>query len=159
MVEQKKATLPELVSAIKKAGAAEKVVEFQYPWSTEVYFKVAFASKHLLRQIAEEARESFFNTRTRQQEERTNEEKFNKASTRELLKGWRGLTVGRLKKIVVGMEIEGADDQEVPFDEELAFVLMDNSLDLQVWVVNTATDVSNFSKVAERKKEQLENLP
>jgi len=148
----------ELISAIKKAGASEKVVEFQYPYMTDVFFKLAYASKQLLKGITDEARENFFNTRTRQQDDRINDEKFNRASARQLIKDWRGLTVGRLRKIVVGLEVAGDEAQEIPYDEELSFVMMDNSIDLQLWVVNAATDVSNYAKIAEVKKEQYENL-
>lgn len=156
--ETKRLTADELKAAIKKAGASEKVVEFQYPYMTEVFLKIAYASKQLLKSISDEARENFFNTRTRQQEDRINDEKFNRASARQLIKGWRGLTVGRLRKIVVGLDITGDDNQEIPFDEELAYVLMDNSIDLQLWVINTATDITNFSKIAEKKDAQYENL-
>jgi hypothetical protein len=156
--EVKRVGAAELISAIKKAGASEKVVEFQYPYVTEVFFSLAYASKQLLKGITDEARESFFNTRSRQQEDRINDEKFSRASARQLIKSWRGLTVGRLRKIVVGLEISGDDNQEVLYDEELAFVMMDNSIDLQLWVVNTATDVSNYARIAEVKKEQYQNL-
>jgi len=109
--------------------------------------------------ITEEAKESFYNVQTRQQEDRLNDEKFNRAAARELLKGWRGLTINGLKTILAGRgEIVGDPEQEVTFDEELAFTIMDASLELQAWVINVATNVTNFAKVAERKADELKNL-
>lgn len=159
MSDEKRATVQELISAIKKAGKAEKVVEFQYPYVPDVFLRISYASKQLLKMITEEAKESFFNVQTRQQEDRLNDEKFNRAAARELLKGWRGLTINGLKTILAGRgEILGDPEQEVTFDEELAFTLMDASLELQAWVINVATNVTNFSKVAEQKADELKNL-
>jgi len=159
MTEEKKVTRDELILAIQKAGKSEKVVEFQYPYVPSVFFRVSYASKQLLKQITEEAKESFFNIQTRVQEDRLNDEKFNRAASRELLKGWRGLTVGSVGVIMAGrMVVEGDPSQEVAFDEELAFTIMDASLELQRWVIDIASNVTNYSKVAERKVAELKNL-
>jgi len=159
MTDEKRASVQELISAIQKAGKAEKVVEFQYPYVPSVFIRVSYASKQLLKQIIEEAKESFFNVQNRQQEDRINDEKFNRAAARELLKGWRGMTISGLKTILAGRgEITGSLDQDVPFDEELAFTLMDASLELQAWVINVATNVTNFAKIAEKKADELKNL-
>ena len=150
--------MSELIADIKKAGAAELVVEFEYPYVPGVFISLAHASKQMLRRLGDEAKEQFFNTRTRQPEERMNSEKFDKATSREIIKGWRGLTVAGLRKIIPGLTTNAAPDTEVPYGEELAFILADNSMDFQIWVVNTAMSVENFAKVAEKKKEQYENL-
>lgn len=159
MSDEQRASVQELISAIKQAGKAEKVVEFQYPYVPSVFMLISYASKQLLKQITEEAKESFFNVQTRQQEDRINDEKFNRAAARELVKGWREMKIKDLKTILAGRgEIKGAPDQDVPFDEELAFTLMDASLELQAWVINVATNVTNFSKIAEKKADELKNL-
>lgn len=147
-----------LIDDIKKAGSAELVVEFEYPYIAGVFIKLAYASKQLLRKLGDEAKEQFFNTRTRQPEERLNSEKFDRATSRELIRGWRGLTVAGLKKIIPGLKTDVEPETEVPYDEELAFVMADNSMDFQIWITNTAMNVENFSKVAEKKKEQYANL-
>lgn len=156
--ETKSVGISDLIADIKKAGASELVIEFEYPYVPGVFFNLAYASKQMLRKISDASKESFFNTRTRQQEERTNSEKFDRTTTRELIRGWRGLTIGGLKKIVPGLSLDAPDNAEVPYNEELAFVMADNSVDFQIWITNTAMSAENFSHIADKKKEQYENL-
>ena len=156
--ETKEIGLSELIADIKKAGASELVIEFEYPYVPGVFFQLAYASKQMLRKISDASKESFFNTRTRQQEDRTNSEKFDRTTTRELIRGWRGLSVGAIKKIVPGLSLNAPDTLEIPYNEELAFTMADNSVDFQIWITNTAMNSDNYSRIAEKKKEQYENL-
>jgi len=159
MAEQEKSLeMSELVADIQKAGESELVVEFEYPYSPGVYFQLAFASRYMLRRLGDGAREQFFNTRTRQSEERLNTRKFDQATSRELIRGWRGLTYGVIKKIVPGLTLDIPDSTEIPFDDKVAYELQDKSLDFQVWVTQTAMNPENFAKIGEKKKEQYENL-
>lgn len=151
----------DLIGWIKKAGESERVLEFQYPFVSNLFFLVAYASKHVLQQIREECKESFFNTRTRQPEERLNEDKMRKAYSRLIIRGWRGMSLAKLQQIVPGVvpDREGISPEiEVPYEEELAAVLIQYSIEFENWVIDVATNVSNFSSVALKKKEQLENL-
>ena len=151
----------DLIGWIKKAGESERVLEFQYPYIPNLFFLVAYASKHVLQQIREECKESFFNTRTRQPEERLNEEKMRKAYSRLIIRGWRDLTLDKLQKIVPGVasDKEGiSPDIAVPYEDELAAVLIQYSIEFENWVIDMATNVQNFSTVAMKKKEQFENL-
>jgi len=158
MSEEKVFSIEELTQAIRKAAEAEVVVEFEYPYIPGLYFNIAYASKHLLQQILDGAKENYFNPKTRMQEERTNSAKFNRLAARQLVRGWRGLTVKSLKSLIVGLSTSASDNTEIPYSEELAYALMDASLDFQNWVVSVATDVSNFSGIAQTKAEQYENL-
>jgi len=158
MSEEKVFSIEELTQAIRKAAEAETVVEFEYPYISGLYFNIAYASKHLLQQILDGAKENYFNPKTRMQEERTNSAKFNRLAARQLVRGWKGLTVKSLKTLIVGLSTSASDDTEIPYSEELAYALMDSSLDFQNWVVSVATDVSNFSNIAQTKAEQYENL-
>lgn len=151
----------DLIGWIKKAGESERVLEFQYPFAKDLYFLVAYASKHVLQQIREECKESFFNTRTRQPEERLNEEKMRKSYARLIVHGWRGLTLAKLQKIVPGVvpDREGVDPNiSVSYEEELAAVLIQYSIEFENWVIDTATNVENYTQVAGKKKDQYENL-
>jgi hypothetical protein len=158
---ESKISVQELVSWIKKAGESERVLEFQYPYVPNFFVKVAYASKHVLQQIREECKETFFNTRSRTQEEKLNDEKMRKAYARQIIQGFRGLTLGGLQKIVPGTGVDQENvslDTPVEYTEELAEVLIQVSIDFENWVIDIATNVENFSKVALKKKEQLENL-
>jgi hypothetical protein len=156
-----KVSTQELIGWIKKAGESERVLEFQYPFARDLYFQVAYASKHVLQQIREECKESVFNPRTRQPEERLNEDKMRRSYARLIIHGWRGLTLSKLQRIVPGVvpDREGVDPEtEIRYDEDLAAVLIQYSIEFENWVIDTATNVENFTTVALKKKEQYENL-
>jgi hypothetical protein len=149
-----------LAAAIKKAGKAQRIAEFQFPFLPEVYFKISYASKFMLNQIREVAREVWTNPRTRSQEERFNDEKLRAEYCRHIIRDWRGLTVGKLRKIVPGIDAgEGVTDEtELGYSFDVASALLEVSLEFEGWVIDTATNVENYSKIAEIKADQLENL-
>lgn len=160
----------ELAGWIKKAGESQRVSEFQYPFATGLYVNVSYASKFLISQIREASKEMFMNPRTRQQEERLNDEKLRTEYARTILKGWRGLTLETLKILVPGVDVIIERDladrgeevteakTEIPFDSSLAKVIMQNSMDFENWVIDIATNSANYTKIAEVKKDQYENL-
>jgi len=156
----------DLGAFIKKAGESQRVSEFQYPFASTFFVSVAYASKFLLNQIREASKETFMNPRTRQSEDRINEDKLRNEYARIIMKGWRGLTVKVLNLLVPGLDIvmekEGGVaaelDVEIPYDQALANVIMRNSLDFESWIIDIATNSSNYTRIAEIKKEQLENL-
>jgi len=149
-----------LAEWIQKAGKKEKISEFQYPFADDVYVELAYASKFVFQQIREVAREMFTNPRTRQQEERLNEDKLRTEYAKHVVKGWRGLTVKKLKIMIpcFGPEGEFTEETEIPFSIAVSRAIMEVSIDFESWILDTASNVQNFAHVAERKKEQLENL-
>jgi len=152
----------DLAGWIRKAGKRERVVELQYPYAglNDVFVSIGYASKFILQQIREAAKEFYMNPRTRQQEERLNDEKLKKEYAAFIIKGWRGMTVERLRKLVPTLEVDAAVDPttEVPYSQDVALSIMEVSMDFETWIIDSAQNVENFARVAEAKKEQYENL-
>ena len=158
----------EIAGLIRKAGKRERTGEFEYPYGNikEFYVKLAYASKFVWNQIRESAREMVRNQRTRELEERFNEDKLRHEYSTRIVQGWRGLTTVILQKLVPQMDIKVlnspeqkvGEEIEIPFSPEIALAIMDVSIDFENWVVDIATDSANYQHVAERKKEQFENL-
>lgn len=148
----------EFVGLIKKAGKAQRVGEFQCPYVKDFYVKIAYASKFVMNQIRDAAKEVVSNPRTREREERLNDEKLRKEYTRQLILGWRGLTVGTLAKIVPGAISDADQAKEIPFDIETAEAILEVSLEFENWVIDVATSVDNYTSLVEQKQKEAENL-
>ena len=147
----------DLVGLIKEAGRTQRVNEFECPYVEGFYVKLAYASKFILNQIREAAREITI-TRTGAREERLNEKKIREGYVRYVIKGWHGLTVGKLKKLLPSLEASGEDEnREVPYSPEIAEALLDASLEFDNWVASVSGEIENFVHV-EQKEKEFENL-
>lgn len=182
----------ELADFIKKAGRAQRVIEFECPFVEDFHVQIAYANKFIMNQIYDAARETSIDKKTSADYriqvpiEKLNREKLRAAYAQHTTVGWRGLTVKKLQEIIPGLgvdltlekmkklfpelesELEGvktdADLQkviekvEVPYSVELATAMLDTSSEFENWVIFTATDFKNYSKIEEQKKKEFENL-
>lgn len=155
----------ELAEQIKKAGKQQRVIEFQCPYIPECHVSLAFANRFVLNQIREAAREVFKNSRTGLQEERFNDEKLRAAYAQHVIQDWKGLTYEKLQKLIPGLEIqdERAEKKidlkdDVPFDTGVAAAMLNASIEFENWVIDIASNVDNYSHIAEQKKKETENL-
>lgn len=151
----------QLAAYIRTAGKAQRTLEFQFPYIPEVYIKLTFASKHIMNQMNEIAREVFRNPRTGREDERFNNDKLRHEYATRIIASWRGLTFAKLQSLIPGMEIKGdaKSDDDVPFSTEVAEALLEVSIEYENWVVDVATSIKNYSQITEQKaKEITENL-
>jgi len=154
----------DLAEQIKKAGRAQRVIEFQCPYIPECFVSLVFANRFVLNQIREEAREVFTNPRTRLQEERFNDVKLREAYARQIIQDWKGLTYEKLQKLIPGLEVKDEAGKlvdlkaEVPFNTEIAVALLSESIEFENWVIEIASNVDNYSCIAGQKKKESENL-
>jgi len=154
----------ELAEQIKKAGKIQRVIEFQCPYIPECFVSLAFANRFVLNQIREAAREVFKNPRTGLQEERFNDEKLRAAYAQHVIQNWKGLTYEKLQKLIPGLEIKDdagkpvALKDDVPFDTGVAAAMLNASIEFENWVIDIASNIDNYSSIAEQKKKETENL-
>ena len=144
---------------IRKAGKAQRSGEFSCPYIKDFKVEIAYASKFVLNQIREVAREIHGNPRTGQKEERMNEDKLRDEYARQIIRGWRGLTPTKLQDILPGVEFSDDDGgRDIEFGHDVAVALLEASLEFEAWVIDIATEVKNFKHVAERQERLEENL-
>jgi len=149
----------DLASLIRKAGKSQRVAEFLCPFAPEFYVTIAYASKFVLNQIREVSRTIQTNFRTREREERLDDDKLRKEYARQIIVNWRGLTGEKLQKLVPGIEIKKSDlDKEIPYTQEVAISLLEVSMEFENWVIDICTNVENYSHIAEQKEKEQENL-
>jgi len=144
---------------IRKAGKAQRTSEFSCPYIKDFKVEIAYASKFVLNQIREVAREIHGNPRTGQKEERINEDKLRDEYARQIIREWKGLTPSKLADILPGVEFKDEDGaRPIEFSHDVAVALLEASLEFEAWVIDIATEVKNFKHVAERQEELEENL-
>ena len=164
MTEETKPNAPDvgvLADSIRKAGKAQRVMEFQCPYISDFFVNLAFANKFIMTQIIDYAKEINTNFRrgVQVETEKLNEDRLREGYADWVVVGWKGLTGERLQKLIPGTKIEGAEmTKEIPYSREIAIALFEVSLEFETWVIGMATELKNYTRVSEKKKEQLANL-
>lgn len=169
----------DIASWASKAGKTERISEFQYPYIDGFFVQIAYGSRFVLNQIRQLAAEPYTDRRTKSREERLNDEKLQLGYAERIVKGWRGLTVelldrlipGTINEAVASFEEEAKKNPNVkvpPLDEirkiiveysiDTAMSILGNSIDFMNWVVEVAGDSDRYSEMAVQKQKEFENL-
>ncbi len=131
---------------IKNLMINEKVVEVEFPDSDNFYVSLTYLNREKLTKIRNRSLTIKFNKRSRQREEEVDNEKFLEEYAREVVRGWRGLTIRELARLMP-IETAGANlDQEVPYSEEDALELLRNSTIFDQFVTDCQNDFEVFEK-------------
>ena len=86
-----------------------------------------------------------FNKRTRQREEEIDNDKFLEAYAEKAIKGWKGLKYRYLEELLL-VDVSALDpEDELPYTQENAELLMKNSSEFDTWVTETVSDLENFT--------------
>ena len=131
---------------IKNLMINEKVVEVEFPDSNNFYVSLTYLNREKLTKIRNRSLTIKFNKRSRQREEEVDNEKFLEEYAREVVRGWRGLTIRELARLMP-IETAGANlEQEVPYSEEDALELLRNSTIFDQFVTDCQNDFEVFEK-------------
>ena len=86
-----------------------------------------------------------FDKKTRQPEEVLDEEKFLIEYCKAVIKGWKGLKFSYLEELLL-VDVSAYDpNDELPYTQENAELLMKNSNVFDTWVTETVGDLENFT--------------
>jgi len=148
-----------LGSLIRKAGKAQRTLEFKCPYVPDFFVNLTYTSKFVLNQLREISREVHTNLRTREKEERLNDDKLRKAYAQMIIRGWRGLTAKKLLYLLPDLEVAKEDlEKDIVYTQEICVAILESSLEFEAWVIDVAMDLTNFQPVAELKEKEYENL-
>jgi len=143
------------MSMIKNLMINEKVVEVEFPDSDNFFVSLTYLNREKLTKIRNRSLTIKFNKRSRQREEEVDNEKFLEEYAREVVRGWRGLTIRELARLMP-IETSGANlDQEVPYSEEDALELLRNSTIFDQFITDCQNDFEVFEK--EKTDSQVKN--
>ena len=132
--------------SLKSLLTPSKTVEFEYPGIDGFLINVCYLSRESLLKLRNKCVSQKFNKKTRGFEEVLDDDKFLDEYTKAVIKGWKGLSYKYLDSLLLVSEDVKKKTGELPYTEENAVVLMQNSTDFDQWVAEITGDLENFTK-------------
>ena len=122
-----------------------KTVEIDFPGYTGMSVSLCYLGREELIKLRKKCVTTKFDKKTRQPEEHLDENKFLTEYCKGVIKGWSGLKYRYLEELLL-VDVSALDpDDELPFTQDNAELLMKNSSDFDSWVTETVSDLENFT--------------
>jgi hypothetical protein len=122
-----------------------KTVTIDFPGFTGMDIDLTYLGRDELIKLRKRCVSTKFDKRTRQPEEVLDEDKFLTEYCKAVIKGWSGLKYRYLEELLLVDVSELDPDDELPFTQENAELLMKNSTTFDSWVTETVGDLENFT--------------
>lgn len=133
------------MSKISNLIAKETVIDVEFPDIDGFIVKLVYLGRDDLLKIRNSSLSYKFNKRTRQREEEVDNEKFIEEYARRAIKGWSGLKVKDLPKLLP-VDISQMNPQdEITYTEEDALDLLRSSTIFDQFVTDALNDYEKFS--------------
>ena len=123
-----------------------KTVSIEFAGYPEFNVSLCHLGREELLKLRKKCTTSKFNRSTHKPEEHIDEDTFVVEYCKAVIKGWSGLKYRYLEEFLL-VDVSALDpEDELPYTEENAQLLMKNSSDFDGWVTDTVGDLENFSK-------------
>jgi len=122
-----------------------KTVTLDFPGYSGFSVDVTYLAREELLKLRKKCLSTKFNRKTRQPEEELNEDMFLVEYVKAVIKGWKGLKFRYLEELLLVDVSELDPDDELPFTQDNAELLMKNSGDFDTWVTEVGGDLENFT--------------
>ena len=142
------------MSKIKNLIAKETTSWVEFPDIEGFEIELVYLNREDLMKIRNRSLTFKFNKRTRQREEEIDNDKFLEEYSREVIRGWKGLTIRELARILP-IDTSGAEmEKEVPYSEDDALELLKNSTIFDQFVTDCMNDFEMFERDAADEAEK-----
>ena len=122
-----------------------KTVALDFPGYTGMSIDLCYLAREELVKLRKKCVTTKFNKQTRQPEEELDEDKFLVEYCKAVIKGWKGFKYRYLEELLL-VDVSALDpEDELPFTQENAELLMKNSSNFDTWVTETVSDLENFT--------------
>lgn len=122
-----------------------KTITMEYPGIEDFEVQITYLAREELLKVRNKCLKQKFNKKTRQFEDELDEDRFLTEYVKGVIKGWKGLTYGRLGELIlVDVSAQNPED-ELKYSQENAEVLMKNSSDFDTWITEVTGDLENFT--------------
>ena len=129
---------------LKNLLVNSKTTWVEFPGLDGFEVELANLSRKELLALRKRCTENKFNRKTRGFEESLNDEKFVKEFTESTVKNWRGLKLSYLEDLLL-VDLSGQDSKaELPYSDENAQQLVENSSAFDNWLNEVVFDLDNF---------------
>lgn len=133
----------------------DKTIEVDFPEIEGFKVVVSYVPREDLIKIRNQSLTYKFNKRTRQREEEVDNDKFVEAYAERVIKGWSGLKVKHLPKLLP-VDISSINpEDDVPYNLDDAIDILKNSSIFDQFITDTVNDLEAFS--VKKKETSLKN--
>ena len=123
-----------------------KTVSIDYPEMEGFSVDLTFLARDEILKLRNKCLKQKFNKKTRAFEEQLDEDTFLTEYVKVIIKGWSGFKYKYLEEMML-IDTTSLDlENELPFTQENAELLMKNSPEFDTWVTETVGDLENFTK-------------
>ena len=145
---------------LKNLLVDSKTTWVEFPGLDGFEVELANLSRKELLNLRKRCTQNKFNRKTRQFEESLDDDKFVVEFTHATVKGWKGLKLKYLEDLVL-VDLKGQDpEQEMPFNEDNAQQLVENSSEFDNWLNEVVFDLDNFrSQVKKEDSKKTDGVP
>lgn len=133
----------------------DKTIDVEFPEIDGFVVTLSYIPREDLLKIRNQALVYKFNKRTRQREEEVDNEKFIEAYCERVIKGWKGLKIKHLPKLLPVDITRLNAEQEIVYSQEEALDLIKNSNIFDQFITDTVNDLEKFS--VQKKDAELKN--
>lgn len=123
-----------------------KTVTLDFPGYNDMTVDLTYLARDELLKLRKKCVSTKFSKKTRQPEEVLDEDKFLIEYCKAVIKGWTGLKYRFLEELLL-VDVSSLDpDDELPYTQENAELLMKNSSDFDTYVTETVGELENFTQ-------------
>jgi len=122
-----------------------KTVSIDFPGYKGFVLDICYLGRDELLKLRKKCVSTKFNKKTRQPEEVLDEDRFLTEYVKAVIKDWSGFKYSYLEEFLL-VDVSSQDpNDELPFTQENAELLMKNSNVFDTWVTETVGDLENFT--------------
>jgi len=143
--------MADTVLSLSKLLVPSLEAETEYPGLEGFFVTLAFINRDELVKIRKKATSTKISRKTRQAEDEVDSDLFQKLYIQKIIKGWRGLTIKHLSTLLALDPKGHSVDEELPYSQDNAELLMKNAGDFDAFVTDMIDDISNFTQDSENK--------
>ena len=122
-----------------------KTVSIDFPGYKDMKVSLCYLGREELLKLRKKCVSTKFDKKTRQPEEILDEDKFLIEYCKAVIKTWSGLKFSYLEELLL-VDVSAYDpEDELPYTQENAELLMKNSNVFDTWVTETVGDLENFT--------------
>ena len=123
-----------------------KTVSIEMPGFEGFEVKLTYLAREELLKLRNRSVKQVLNKKTRAYEEQLDNDKFLVEYCKAIIKGWKGLKYKYLEELLL-VDTSSVDlEDELPYTNENAELLMKNAGDFDNWVSETVGELENFTK-------------
>ena len=130
---------------LKSLLVDSKTTWVEFPGLLGFEVELANLSRKELVNLRKRCTQNKFNRKTRGFEEILDDDKFIVEYCKAVIKGWKGLKYKYLEKMLL-LDVSSVDlEDELPYTQEDAEIMMKNASDFDTWVTEVVADLENFT--------------